>query len=88
MEADIPGSHYFLLELDTSTRRLKITGYRLSARQRATWYYAQIEKAIIGSQEREAVLVSAQSMADLRRAYINYFLDMSRFIEIAEAATR
>jgi hypothetical protein len=86
-EIDIPGAHYFLLELDTSTRNLKITGYRLNARQKATWDYAQIERAILGSQEREAVLVSAQSMADLKRAYINYFLDLRRFIELAEAAT-
>jgi ppGpp synthetase/RelA/SpoT-type nucleotidyltranferase len=88
VEIDIPGSHYFLLELDTSTRKLKITGYRLSARQKATWEYAQIERAILGSEEREAVLVSAKSMADLKRAYINYFLDMRRFIELAEAATK
>jgi hypothetical protein len=87
VEVNIPGAHYFLLELDTSTRKLKITGYRLNARQKATWEYAQIERAILGSHEREAVLVSAQSMADLKRAYINYFLDLRRFIELAEAAT-
>jgi hypothetical protein len=66
---------------------LKITGYRLNARQKATWDYAQVEKAILGSREREAVLVSARSMADLKRAYINYFLDLRRFIEVAEKAT-
>ncbi len=87
IEINIPAAHYFLLELDTTTRQLKITGYRLNARQKATWDYAQVEKAILGSQEREAVLVSAKSMADLKRAYINYFLDMRRFIEVAEAAT-
>jgi len=26
-------------------------------------------------------------MADLKRAYINYFLDLRRIIELAEAAT-
>jgi hypothetical protein len=86
-ETDIPGAHYFLLELDTTKRELKITGYRLNARQKATWDYAMVEKAILGVQEREAVLVSARSMADLKRAYINYFLDLTRFIELAEAAT-
>src|SRR5260370_23475363 len=87
IETSIPGAHYFLLELDTATRQLKITGYRLNARQKATWDYGQVEKAILGSKEREAVLVSAKSMADLKRAYINYFLDMRRFIELAETAT-
>jgi hypothetical protein len=66
---------------------LKITGYRLNARQKATWDYGQVEKAILGYREREAVLVSARSMADLKRAYINYFLDLRRFIEVAEKAT-
>ncbi len=87
IEINIPGAHYFLLELHTSTRKLKITGYRLNATQKATWEYAEIERAILGSEEREAVLVSAKSMADLKRAYVNYFLDMRRFIEVAEAAT-
>lgn len=87
VEHNIRGAHYFLLELDTANRQIKITGYRLNARQKASWDYATVEKAILGKEEREAVLVSVQSMADLRRAYISYFLDLKKFIELAEAAT-
>jgi hypothetical protein len=85
-EIDIPGAHYFLLELDTSASQLKITGYKLNARARATWDYAQVERELLESKERDAVLVSAKSMAKLKRAYINYFLDMQRFIELVEDA--
>jgi len=88
VETNIPGSHYFLLQLDTSARKLEVTGYQLNARQRATWDYGQVEKAIMGQTEREAVLVSAQSMAELKRAYVNYFLDVSRFILLVETAIR
>jgi hypothetical protein len=87
IEHNIQGAHYFLLELNTTHRQLKVTGYRLNARQKASWDYATVEKAILGRLEREAVLVSAQSMADLKRAYISYFLDLRRFIELAETAT-
>ncbi len=86
IEVETGGAHYFLLELDTNEKRLKVTGYKFSARDRATMDYATVESMILGSAEREAVLVSAASMADLRRAYYNYFLNMDRFIGVVETA--
>lgn len=86
-EVDTGGAHYFLLELNVADKTLKITGYKLSARAKASWDYAQVEEAIFGSKEHDAVLVSAESMADLKRAYLNYFLDMHRFINVIETAT-
>lgn len=83
-EVNIVGAHYFLLELDTLEKGLKVTGYKLSARQKATMDYAAVERALLGTKEHDAVLVSAQSMADLKRAYVNYWLDMHRFIEAVE----
>lgn len=86
-EVDVKGGHYFLLELDLTSKQLKVTGYKLNARQRATMDYAAVEKAIFGTDEHDAVLVSADSMADLKRVYVNYFLDMNRFIEVVQAAS-
>jgi len=86
-EVDTRGAHYFLLELNTTDRKLTITGYTLSARARATMDRAEVERTFFGSEEHDSVLVSAESMTDLRRAYINYFLDMHRFIEVVEHAT-
>ena len=85
-EIETAGAHYFLLELDTLEKGLKITGYKLSARAKATMDYAAVERALLGTKEHDAVLVSAQSMAELKRAYVNYWLDMHRFIETVEAA--
>lgn len=86
-QMDIERAHWFLLELDTTNRRLKITGYRLDAKTRASVDYAAIERNLLGSgQHDDVVLVSVQSMADLKRAYTNYFLDMRKFIQIVEDA--
>lgn len=87
VEVDTSGAHYFLLDLDTVAKHLKVTGYKLNARGRATLDYAVIERTLLNIAEHDAVLVSAESMAHLKRAYVNYFLDMRRFIEIVEVAT-
>jgi ppGpp synthetase/RelA/SpoT-type nucleotidyltranferase len=83
-EVETEKAHYFLLELDAQERKLKITGYKIKARLRASLDYADIERALLGTTEREAVLVSVESMVDLKRVYSNYFLEMRRFIEIVE----
>lgn len=48
--------------------------------------YLDVEKKIAGS-TTDAVLVSVDSMASLRRAYPNYFLDTQRFVEAVIQAT-
>ena len=73
-------------ELDTLNRRLKITGYRFDAKARASLDYAAVERSLLGSGQHDAVLVSVQSMADLKRAYTNYFLDLRKFTQIVEEA--
>ena len=85
-QVDIEHAHWFLLELDTLNRRLKITGYRLDAKLRASADYAEVERALLGSGQHDAVLVSVQSLAELKRAYTNYFLDMHKFTQLVEDA--
>ncbi len=87
IEVETKDAHYFLMELDTNKKQLRITGFKLNAGPKATMDYAEVERVVFGSEEHDAVLVSAESMADLRRAYINYFLDMQSFIKLVETAT-
>ena len=87
-EMDTSNAHYFLLELDIAQKSLRIRGYTLSARERASMDYAAVEKAIFGSEEHDAVLVSADSFADLKRGYVNYFLDINRFVQAVENITK
>ena len=51
-------AHWFLLELDTVARRLKITGYRFDAKAKATLDYESVERTLLGSGQHDAVLRS------------------------------
>lgn len=81
--------HYFLLELDTTQRQIRVTGYNLNELAKANTDYMNAERQILResgspptSMGKDAVLVSVSSFAALKRAYPNYFLDTHRFIQL------
>jgi Region found in RelA / SpoT proteins len=77
--------YYYLLELDPSAMKIRVSGYKQKDLEQATAHYLDIEKTISGT-SADAVLVSVDSMASLRRAYPNYFLDTNRFVEAVNQA--
>ncbi len=77
-------ANYYLLELDPTAMKINVLGYRRTELERATRDYLDAEKSLTGSSD--AVLVSVESMASLRRAYPNYFLDTNRFVEAVNLA--
>jgi hypothetical protein len=88
LEQPIPaGVRYFLLELEPLTHRMTIRGYNIRDLQRATIDYMAIERANESKEEgADAVLVAVDSLAALRRAYPNYFLDTVMFLEAVTRA--
>jgi hypothetical protein len=84
-EPAVAGADYYLLELDPSIMQISVTPYSRRELDRASTDYLEVEKKIAGSTS-DAVLVSVDSMASLRRAYPNYFLDTRRFLETVEEA--
>jgi len=83
-----PGSqkaHYFLLELDPVAKKVKIAGYTQRELFQATQDYEVAERSG-SSSGTDAVLVSVESLASLKRAYPNYFLDTGLFIKAVEQA--
>jgi hypothetical protein len=84
----LKGAHFFLLQLNAATRSLVISGYPARDLARAQQEYIAIERAIAQDANRDAVLVSVESLAALRRAYPNYFLDTSVFLRAVEKAIR
>jgi ppGpp synthetase/RelA/SpoT-type nucleotidyltranferase len=76
-------ARYFLLQLDPSAENVTIAGFRKDDLVHATRLYADVEKQI-AERGGDAVLVSVDSLALLRRAYPNYFLDTRAFIGILE----
>jgi Region found in RelA / SpoT proteins len=79
-------AHYFLLALDSAAKRVTITGFRANQLEGASQKYLDVERSIAGQPGAEAVLVSVESLASLRRAYPNYFLDTRVFISALNRA--
>ena len=82
-------SEYFLLELDPIAKKIHVTGYEKKELRQASERYLEVERAIATKSDgigAQAVLVSVGSLASLKRAYPNYFLDMRVFIEEVERA--
>ena len=72
--------HFFLLELDTIQEKLTISAYSKRQEQKAIFDYAAAEKKIYGRGEYDVVLVGADTVKDLKKAYPNYFLDTKEFL--------
>jgi len=72
--------HFFLLELDTIQEKLIISAYSKRQEQKAISDYAAAERKIYGRGEYDVVLVGADTVKDLKKAYPNYFLDTKEFL--------
>ena len=77
---------YFLLELNLTTNRIVVNAYGEDAFEVATVDYLKVEKLEKAGSVTDAVLVSVDSMASLRRAYPNYFMDTRVFIDALNKA--
>jgi hypothetical protein len=71
-------AHFFLLALTPGN--LTIYSYRKDELSRATTEYLRIEKDNERVSGAQAVLVAAESLKALRRAYPNFYLDTERFL--------
>lgn len=71
--------HFFILHLRPKENQLVVNAFRKNQSQLANNRYLSIEEGITPESEEEAVLVSVDSVASLKRAYPNYFLDTKAF---------
>lgn len=83
---EVRDDHYFLLELDVADNRLRVTGYKSKQLDQAASDYLAAEKKSAEMNNSDAVLVSVESLASLRRAYPNYFLDTNVFVGLVNEA--
>lgn len=75
----IAKAHYYLLELDASQGRVIIKSYAQTQLETASRDYMTLEKRI-ANENRDAVLVSADSIEALKLAFPNYYLDADLFL--------
>lgn len=72
-------SYYHLIILNSLKRTLQIKAYNRSKFEQALEDYVSVEERVIKGEKIEPVLVSAGSLSMLRRAYPNFFLDITEF---------
>ncbi len=81
-----PNVAFYLLELDRSNTSIRIYVFRREEWPAAVTKYMEIERSFADAGTTDAVLVSVDSLRDLRRAFPNYFLDTEKFIEVVTKA--
>ena len=79
MEHTGKDDHFFILHLKPKENQLIVNSFRKNESQLANSRYLSIEENIVPASEEEAVLVSVDSVASLKKAYPNYFLDTKAF---------
>lgn len=83
---DVHGAAFFLLSLDPGSQLLEVTPFRANAFESATKAYASEEEKLSSKPGAQVVLVGSQSLAALRKAYPNYFLDTELFLDRLDRA--
>lgn len=84
----VANAHFYLLRLDTEANQITISGFPARDLEEASSQYAEAEKRVKGKRGTDAVLVSVDSLASLRRAYPNYFADTRAFLQLMNQALR
>lgn len=70
---------YFLLVLEVDKSNIKVLRFPPEHIDSATQKYAEMEKEFRSQNDKDVVLVSAESVHDLKKAYPNYFADTAEF---------
>lgn len=78
------GNPWIVLELDLDASMVKMLPFRAREEDAASAWYAKRELESRGVSNRHVVLVSAKSVGELRRAYPNFFADLTRFRDLVE----
>lgn len=79
-------AQFFILDLNVATSTLTLHSYRKSQLEVASRRYEELETEALDDLDRDVVLVSASSLAGLKRGYPNYFADTTAFVDLVQAA--
>jgi hypothetical protein len=84
-------TRYYLLLLDLDKRLINLRGFDKNQLEEATRIYNEDEQKYAEDNSKDIVLVYAESLRDLKKAYPNYFLDteyFSKYIEMVYKANQ
>lgn len=74
----------FLLELDSQKREVNYRGYANADFKQASSDYSEAERAHQNKDDIHVVLVSVESLDELKSAYPSFFLDSTGFIDLIQ----
>lgn len=77
---NLKGSSFYVVVLDLVDKTVQVEGYGREKQAEAANEYANIEKRVADGEKLQAVMVGAQSVKELRKAYPSYFLDTQAFL--------
>lgn len=80
------GSGFYLLELVPDRQIIYVSSYRHTELNYATEEYRRAEERAQSAVGRDAVLVSAESLGSIKKAFPNYFADTRVFVELLDQA--
>lgn len=75
---------YHLMELDLRSGTISLTAFSDAQLERAENLYSIVEKKKHDNPDFEVVLISAGNLAEIKKAYPNYFLDTKKFLSQLE----
>jgi ppGpp synthetase/RelA/SpoT-type nucleotidyltranferase len=81
-EIEKESGYFFLLVLNSKERTVRTARFQQDHLAQAQDKYLEVEKANKDKPEVQTVLVSVDSVEHLRKAYPNYFLDISDFVGV------
>jgi hypothetical protein len=81
-------NHFFLIELDSLEKRTTIRPFAFGQSKLAAEEYAKTEERFKNQAGSDAVLVSVDSLSQLRKAYPNYFADTRVFLDLVDDVLR
>jgi RelA/SpoT family protein len=84
---DTKKAKFFLVQLDTQTMRVSVKGFTTQQQKVMEAEYVKAEREIKNNPARQAVLVGAQSIADLKRGYASFLVEPHVFIHAVNKAT-
>ena len=74
------GGSYHLITLDAIEKRVSIRSFPKKQLEEASHAYEEAERIALEHEDMQTVLVAADSVASLQRAFPNYFLDSRQFL--------
>jgi ppGpp synthetase/RelA/SpoT-type nucleotidyltranferase len=83
-EHSTQNQHFFLIELDAAKQQTVIRTFGISESEKAAEQYSESEEKNKVEAGTDVVLVSVDSIAQLKRAYPNYFADTKVFLELVK----